>query len=75
MKLEEVAAVQIWRKWQLSEIRGSSRCLRLEDASVQNFDDLLFKMKHFVGSTKADENTTTNPAIGQLLRLLFFHFL
>ena len=70
-----IAAVQIWRKWQLSEIRGSSRCLRLEDAFVQKLDDHLFEMKHNVGSTKADDYTTTNPAIGQLLRLLFFHFL
>ena len=60
MKLEEVAAVQIWRKWQLSEIRGSSRCLRLEDASVQNLDDHLFEMKHFVDSMPKQ---TTNPTI------------
>ena len=42
LKLEEVAAVQIWRRWQVSEIGGSSRCLRLEDASAQNLDDHLF---------------------------------
>ena len=48
--------------------------LRLEAASIQNLDDHLFETKHFVGSTKADDYTT-NPAIGQLLRLLLFHFL
>ena len=59
MKLEEVAAVQIWRKWQLSEIRGSSRCLRLEDASVQNLDDHLLVLP----------KQTTNPAIAKVVSL------
>ena len=75
MKLEEVAAVKFRGGGSCLKLEEVADVLRLEDASVQNFDDLLFKMKHFVGSTKADDYTTTNPAIGQLLRLLLFHFL
>ena len=66
MKLEEVAGVKIWRRRQLSEMEEVADVLRLEDASVQNLDDHLFEMKHFVDSMPKQ---TTNPTIATSLSL------
>ena len=64
MKLEEVAGVRIWRRRQLSEIGGSSRCFKI--GGCIHSDDHLFETKRFVGSMPKQ---TTKPAIAKVTSL------